>query len=252
MSFSILLVEDEIPAMHRLRDAVMQYNSSIQIAGACRSIAETVKWLQTHAAPDLILMDVQLQDGLSLEITKKISIPCPIIYITAHDTYVQEALEQSGIDYILKPLKQDRLATALNKYDMMRSVVVRSIHGQKSTTNKSDIRFIGRKGIDFVPVQLSDIAYFHSEFKLLHATLMNGQRLMLDQTLTELEPQISEHGFFRLNRQFLIHSRAVKRFSSIGKGKIAVVLEPVSKSDTIVSQEKANAFRQWISGNGSI
>src|SRR5690606_31823592 len=170
MSFTILLVEDEIPAMQRLQDAVLHYDSSIRMVGACRSIADTVKWLQTHAAPNLILMDVQLQDGLSLEITKQVTVTCPIIYITAHDAYVQEALERSGIDYILKPLKQDRLANALNKYVMMSNSVSRSNQSQVIAEKRSDdIRLIGRKGVDFVPIHVRDIAYFHSEFKILHA-----------------------------------------------------------------------------------
>lgn len=245
----ILLVEDEKPAMERMRKALHDFDASIEVIGSCGSVRDTVAWLESHAAPDLILMDVQLADGLSLEIARMVHIPCPVIFVTAYDDYVMQALERNGIDYILKPLRQERLATALRKFRMLRAQALGTLGSMREHTPAKPVRrLIGRKGNEFVPVDADEVEYAYSEHKLVFVVTRQKARLMLDASLHDLEAQLQPLGFFRLNRQYLAHPRAIRSFSSGGKGKIDVIFKADPSLAVTVSQERGQAFRQWLSG----
>src|ERR1041385_7976713 len=112
----ILIVEDEIPALQNLKMCIAGADNSIQIAGTTRSVAETIAWLQNNASPDLILMDIQLSDGLCFHIFNENTVKCPVIFITAYDKYMIDAFEYNCIDYLLKPVDALKLAHALRKY----------------------------------------------------------------------------------------------------------------------------------------
>ena len=108
-------------------------------------------------------------------------------------------------------------------------------------------RFVARKGADFVAVPAADAAYFLCDDKLTFVVSRDGGRFRLDAPLGEIEPQLPPHAFFRLNRQYLAGVHAIASFRPIGRGKLLVELVPSAKGEVIVSQERAAAFRAWLS-----
>src|SRR5438105_3344147 len=117
---NIVIIEDEKPAAGKLLKALPQCNSSIQVNAILNSIAESVAWFKQNIQPDLIFMDIELTDGLSFKILESCNIECPIIFTTAYDDYWQEAFEYNSIDYLLKPIKSDKLEAALKKYEKLK------------------------------------------------------------------------------------------------------------------------------------
>jgi two-component SAPR family response regulator len=79
------------------------------------SVRDGVKYLQNNPEPELIFSDIQLADGLSFEIYKQVAVSCPIIFTTAYDHYAIEAFQTNGIDYLLKPVEEERLLKAIEK-----------------------------------------------------------------------------------------------------------------------------------------
>ena len=108
----VLIIEDEIPAVKKLKKMLQESSYNVEIIKVLSSVAESLKWFRANELPELILMDIELSDGLSLDLIKKANISCPIIFITAFDEYWQEAFEHNSIDYLLKPLKKERLEAA--------------------------------------------------------------------------------------------------------------------------------------------
>jgi DNA-binding LytR/AlgR family response regulator len=108
-------------------------------------------------------------------------------------------------------------------------------------------RFVVRRGGEFVAVPASEAAYFHSDEKLTFLVTREGARFLLDTTLAELERSLDPRDFFRLNRQVLACAEAIASFRPIGKGKPLVELSPKSRTEVIVSQERAGPFRTWLS-----
>ena len=116
----VIIIEDEKPAAEKLLKAIRVTDSSIEVQAVLNSVRTAVEWLQQNAMPDLLFMDIELSDGLSFKIFDKINLTSPVIFCTAFDEYWQEAFEHNSIDYLLKPIKQEKLETALNKYDKLR------------------------------------------------------------------------------------------------------------------------------------
>ena len=116
----VIIIEDEKPAAEKLLKAIQKSNPHIEVAAILNSIKASVDWLEQNPMPDLLFMDIELGDGLSFKIFEQVKVPSPVIFCTAFDEYWQEAFEHNSIDYLLKPVKQDKLEAALNKYDKLK------------------------------------------------------------------------------------------------------------------------------------
>src|SRR5262245_52023817 len=115
-----IIIEDEKPAAEKLQKAIQKADTAIEVIAVLNSIKSSVEWLQQNAQAELLFMDIELGDGLSFNIFDKVNVTSPVIFCTAYDEYSQEAFEHNSIDYLLRPVKQDKLETALNKYDKLK------------------------------------------------------------------------------------------------------------------------------------
>src|SRR5262245_6596095 len=116
----IIIIEDEKPAAEKLLKAIRQTDPGIEVQAILNSVKSSVEWLQHNPMPDLLFMDIELGDGLSFKIFENVNINSPVIFCTAFDEYWQEAFEHNSIDYLLKPVKQDKLEAAFSKYDKLK------------------------------------------------------------------------------------------------------------------------------------
>src|ERR1700722_15090205 len=112
----VLIVEDEMPAFCNMAEELHVIDEKIDVVAGCSTVEETVRWLHENPQPDLILMDVQLSDGLSFSIFKNCKITCPVIFTTAYNKYLTEAFKYNSIDYLLKPISAWSLGHAIQKY----------------------------------------------------------------------------------------------------------------------------------------
>jgi two-component system LytT family response regulator len=145
-------------------------DNSIQIAGTTRSVAETIAWLDNNASPDLILMDIQLSDGLCFHIFREHAVQCPVIFTTAYDKYMIDAFEYNCIDYLLKPIDLNKLTHTLHKYKNLQHYFVNNystILEYLNANKKNKSRIIVKKGTEFLSIRLDDVAYFFTEHKLV-------------------------------------------------------------------------------------
>lgn len=247
---NVLIIEDEKPAADQLMRLLKQTSASVEVVRTIGSIRESVAWLAQNEMPDLILLDIELSDGRSLEIFKQCRITCPVIFTTAYDEYLIEAFGYNGIDYLLKPIRVDKLKSALQKYEKLRSHFTGRIDALLQTVAAEKPRYkerlLVKKGVDFVSIKTEETAYFYSEFKITFLVDRAGQKYMLDKPLGVLEQELDPKAFFRLNRKYLAHIQAITRFKSFEKGKIRIDLSPAVKEEVHISQEKAADFKMWM------
>jgi two-component system LytT family response regulator len=180
----------------------------------------------------------------------EVRLSCPVVFTTAYDDYVMKAMERNAIDYLLKPIEERRLAQALDKYLRLREHFggkLSALAGELSRQPSEPARVLARRGAGFVAVSLDRVAWFTTEHKQTMLVERGGKRLMVDETLGELETRLGTR-VFRLNRQYLACAESIVGFESAGKGRLLVTLEPRTEDDVIVSQEAAAAFRAWITG----
>jgi len=248
----LIIVEDEVIARQRLIGFLNDLIPNIEILGEFEGVVDTVNWLKHNDTPDIAFFDVQLSDATCFEIFEQVNVPFPVIFLTAYDNYVMESFEYNAIHYLLKPATKDKVKEALAKVQRFKSHFVHQgiqnlIENQMSRKEFST-RLIVRKGLDTVPIEVSQIAYFFSEHKITFAKTVDDQTYMIDETLADLENRLDPSLFFRANRQYLIQIKALRNFRSTNSSKIQLELKPSSKSEVVVSKESAPRFRKWVKG----
>jgi DNA-binding LytR/AlgR family response regulator len=243
----LLIIEDERPAVAKLRGALQASGVEVCVVGVCDSVRSSVEWLESQPHPDLILADIQLTDGTSLQIFEKVPSRCPVVFVTAYDAYVLDAFAANGIDYLLKPIRTEHLTAALGKYLTLQS----HFQGEPPPAEvpRPRHRLVVRRGLDEMSVPVEQAAWLTSEHKLSFLVDRQGNRFLVDATLAELEACLDPARFFRLNRRYIAHIDGIAKFRSAGRGRLAVRLVPDADEEVLVSQERAHAFRSWIAGS---
>ncbi len=244
----ILILEDEPTAANKLRDILHQNISDIEKIETVQSVNEAVDLLNSSECEfDIGFFDVQLADDLSFSVFDQIDINFPVVFTTAYDQFIQKALEEAAVDYLLKPISVERLKKTLRKLEKLEK------HFSNSTKITKPIggiknRFLVKKGLDFISVKLENIAYFFTEHKISFLVDNSGTKYIIDQSIADLESQLSSAGFFRLNRKFLAAIDSIEKFKS-EEGKILVSLSPPTSEKVYVSKENAPRFKAWITGD---
>jgi two-component system, LytTR family, response regulator len=247
----VIIIEDEKPATEKLLKAIQKADASIEVSAVLNSVKGSVEWLQQNPMPDLLFVDIELGDGLSFKIFEKININSPVIFCTAFDDYWQEAFEHNSIDYLLKPVKQEKLETALSKYDRLKQHFASSFRQllqwqQQPAGNGYKRRFLVKRGTDYISIKTEDIAYFYAAHKLVCMVDNRGQKFILDQSLADIEKQLEPVQFYRVNRKYLIQMNAIKKIKTYPKSKLQLDVEPAVSEDIIISQENVSAFKEWM------
>ena len=248
---NVLIVEDEKLAAKRLEQLLSECDKSIYVLAKIESVEETVKWLNNNPEPDLIFLDVQLEDDLSFVIFDQVHIKTPVIFTTAYDEYAIKAFKLNSIDYLLKPVNKEELRSALNKYQTW-------IHNYKPVDLKSLLdtiskspseyksRFIITAGSRIKTIGIEEIAYFYSEEGITFLVTKQQAEYPIDLSLEKLNEQINPDEFFRVNRQFIIHIHAIKNIHVYPKSRLRIELSPPPDREIFVSLDKVTTFKEWL------
>ncbi|MTI21316.1 response regulator transcription factor [Fulvivirga sp. RKSG066] len=246
---NILIIEDEQAAADKLQKMLYSTNKELKIIAVLQRVDEAIDFIKTNDAPHLAFVDVQLADDVSFKIFEKVSINFPVIFTTAYDDYILKALEHNSIDYLLKPITQERLDKALDKVSRLESHFIKNKLGELLNTNITSSnsgkkRFLVKKGTDIVPVAVEHVAYFFTEHKVVFLKDREGVTYIIDKSIADIATEV-DGSFFRVNRKYLVHIDCIEKFKS-DNGKIALTLAPTTNDSIYVSKENAPNFRQWI------
>jgi two-component SAPR family response regulator len=115
----IVIIEDEEFAARRLENMIRSADVDCEIVARLESVSESVEWFMNNPTPDLIFLDIHLEDNVSFAIFDKVSIACPVVFTTATDELSTRAFKLKNIDYLLKPIIQSELDIMLDKYKQL-------------------------------------------------------------------------------------------------------------------------------------
>jgi DNA-binding LytR/AlgR family response regulator len=247
----ILILEDEPLAAKRLESLVKLVEPAAEILAKLESVRSAVKWFNEHPQPDLILMDIQLADGLSFELFQQVEVKAPIIFTTAYDEYAIRAFKVNSVDYLLKPIEQDELEAAIDKFKSQQQAtsqdqigkVLETLLGQKTEWKT---RFLLKAGARFDVVDVENVAYLYAEDKVVFLVTNDRKKYFVDDTLDELEQKLNPKYFFRLNRKYFSQLSAIERIESHFNGRLKIKLRDRDDDDIYVSREKAEIFKKWL------
>ena len=251
----IVIIEDELLAAKHLQRLLTEVEEDGKVVALLDSVKSAVDWLSKNEIPDLLMMDIQLGDGLCFEIFSRMEIETPVIFTTAYDEYALKAFKVNSIDYLLKPIDKNDLKKALHKFkshskpknempsgEQIRSMIEMLTH-QRS---EYKTRFLVKVGDRLEPVSVHDVDYFFAEDKLNFLVTNYGKKLIIDHSLDELEKQLNPADFFRLNRQYIVSIHSIGNIYTHFNGKLKVQVKGLEKEEILVSRERAGEFKKWM------
>jgi DNA-binding LytR/AlgR family response regulator len=248
-----IIIEDEEFAARRLENLIKECDPTIEIVAKLQSVKESVAWLKTNTQPDLIFLDIQLEDDLSFSIFEQVKVQSKIIFTTAFDEYAIKAFKHNSIDYLLKPINREELCNAINKYknwDKAGNKVIDAEELRKLLNPQQTYRerFMVSVGDKLKSIQVADIAYFFSTAGITFVVMSNKSQYSVDFSLDTLKEMLNPQEFFRVNRQYLVRLNAIDKVVMYPKSRLKLLLNPVTDSDLFVSIEKVSEFKSWMDG----
>lgn len=258
----VLVIEDEIHNSRMLCDLIKKLRPNWIIEAVLESVSESIEWLNVNQAPELILMDIQLSDGICFSIFEKIEreIISRIIFTTAYDEYAIRAFKVNSIDYLLKPINEQELESAFKKFEKLRlenlpvdyslsedrtyymNVIKSILEGKKEYRS----RFLITGVSGYQKIETNDIAYIYSDNKLTFAVDFNKKEYTLDYNLEQMESELNPEKFYRLNRKIIANIDAILKVINDEGGKLKVITKPETDFEITVSRLKASDFKIWL------
>ncbi|MEW5676080.1 LytTR family DNA-binding domain-containing protein [Flavobacterium enshiense] len=248
---NIIIIEDEKPAARLLQRKVEKLGLNVNTM--LHSVEEALEWFQNNVHPDLIFLDIQLSDGLSFEIFEKIDIKSAVIFTTAYDEYALRAFKLNSIDYLLKPIDEDDLEVAVNKFkarnqpqnlsldfEMIKKMLVNPIDKNYKK------RFTVRIGQQLKLINVEEVECFFSENKGTYLHTLDNRNYLLDGTLEQLETELDPKDFYRVSRKFIVPMKAIKEIQLHSNSRLKVILPTFNDDEIIVARERVNDFKEWI------
>lgn len=252
---NILIIEDEPFAQQELIRLIHEIDDEINVLNCIDSVEESVAYLNEKEQPDLIFIDIQLSDGLSFEIFNKVDVKPPVIFTTAYDEYAVKAFKLNSIDYLLKPIDEQELQNAINKFKKWTAKNVndetflsknqlKEVLGLFKPSYKS--RLVVKLGDKIKHIEAANIAYFYSEDKVSFLITTKGERFIINHSLEHIENMMNPDDFYRLNRKYIVNINAIDSIDKHFNSRLIIGLKPEVEDEVLISRTKVTHFLNWL------
>ena len=249
---SIIIIEDEKPAARLLTRKVEKLGFTVN--QMLHSVEEAINWFANNQHPDLIFLDIQLSDGLSFEIFEQIDIKSAIIFTTAYDEYALRAFKLNSIDYLLKPIDEDELKTAISKFQnqfQKNTISILDFEAIKRmlvnpVEKEFKERFSVKVGNQIKVITIDEIECFYSENKGTYLHTLDNRDYLVDSSLEVVESELKPKDFFRINRKYIVPLKAIKEIQMHTNSRLKLILPTYKEDEVIVARERVNEFKDWI------
>ena len=249
---NIIIIEDEKPAARLLERKIEKLGYSI--ITLLHSVEESLLWFQNNSHPDLIFLDIQLSDGLSFEIFEQIDIKSAVIFTTAYDEYALRAFKLNSIDYLLKPIDEEELATAISKF--ANQFQVNSVSNLDFEAIKRMLvnpiskeyrkRFSVKIGQQIKVIDVAEIECLYSENKGTYLHTVDNRDYLIDSSLEVVEAELNPNDFFRISRKYIIPLQSVKEIQVYSNSRLKISLPTYKADEVIVARERVSDFKEWL------
>ncbi|MBL7873090.1 MAG: response regulator transcription factor [Cyclobacteriaceae bacterium] len=251
---NVVIIEDEALASERLITLLHNAGEPITIARTLESIEEAVTYFSSPHKTDLLFLDIELGDGKSFEIFKKVSVKVPIIFTTAYDQYALQAFKHFSIDYLLKPIEKDELNQAISKWKQISQYPLKigeqlgKLQEFLSKANqKSKERILVKSGNRLQYKSTDEVAYFYADGKEVYIyTLAENKKFLIDYTLEQLELQLDEKKYFRISRKVIVNVEAIAEIKGLISTRLEIKLTQPCIHELLISRDRSARFKIWL------
>ncbi len=246
----VLIIENEYRASKKLERLLDEIDSGIEVVDVLESVENAINWFHNNPYPELIFMDIQLDDGICFEIFENCEIKTPVIFTTAYDEYSLKAFKVNSVDYLLKPIDFEELKKAIEKFKMIHDKQLyynkfELIINQLQTTKKE--RFLVKIGEHYKSIPIGNINCFYIKDRCNFIKIDEGNNYAIDYSLEKIEQMIEPKMFFRVNRNFIINFNAIQDILAYSSSRLKITLKNANDIEEIlVSRERVADFKKWM------
>ncbi len=245
----VIIFEDESRAVNHLTRLIERVAPHMEITGTFETVRDSLAYLESNPEVDLIFSDVQLADGTSFEIFSKFTVSCPIIFTTAYDTYAIEAFNANGIDYLLKPIEEERLKTAIGKARKYASnLALDRLLDQRNDqeAGKFKSRFMVKVGEKIRTIMVDEVLLFYSFERSTYLHTRTHRNYIVDYSLEELEHMLDPGKFFKISRKYIVSIEACAQIYAWSNNRLKIDIEGLDDQNVVVARERVREFKAWL------
>lgn len=249
-----LIIEDERLSANRLKVLIQKIDPDIEVLATLDSVNSSRLWFKDNSPPDILFLDIQLNDGLGFDVLAELENEVPVIFTTAYDNYAIKAFKFNSIDYLLKPIDEADLQHSIEKLkgQLKQSEPAEARVGQdfgqlkKIITGDFKKRFLVKLGDQYRSVNVEDVAYFYYQDGMTYLLANDGKKYPVDYTMDQIEGLLHPLEFFRINRKLVVSLTCIKEIHSYFNSRLLLRLFPAIEDGVIVSRDRVADFKRWM------
>lgn len=252
------IIENEVPSLNHIKEMIENLRPDWQLAFTSDSVDNTLQKIKDHGVPDLLFLDIELNDGNCFRIFDLLKDPVPVIFTTAYNEFCLKAFKVHSLDYLLKPITTEDLLFAIRKYEKLNeprkldSAVLSDLKTSADASSHSGrILIPSRDGYKFIST--SDIRWIISDTKCVIVVDESGaQHITTFSSLNEIEELLPKKTFFRLSRAVITSIAAIEEVKKSFNYKLKVTLRASGTLYPVeVGAVKKKDFLNWFGSNKS-
>ena len=248
--YKAIIVDDERLARQRIVGFLSEFEDNIEIIGQADN-GKTAVALIDELQPELVFLDIQLPDMTGFEVLSNVSYRPKIIFTTAYQEYAVKAFEELSIDYLVKPITNERFAQAIKKLnelqvhdvDVSMEEIISMVNSHKS--GKKNTSLPVKKGNKIILVDYEDISYLQAEDKYVTINLIDGGSYITDKTIKELDLLIPSE-FVRIHRSYIVNKSCISEIERYFKGTLILTLNDKQKTRLKTSESYSSDVKKVL------
>jgi two-component system, LytTR family, response regulator len=253
ISYKTIIIDDEQPAIQRLLELFEHFPDTFTVIGQSMNGRKAIDLINT-LKPDLIFLDIQMPGMNGFEMLQHLDKVPMIVFCTAYDQYSLEAFETNSVDYLLKPVKLERLEQTIAKLKLFRQdfnpekIIALLKNISDNSFHKPMTSITIRTGNKLVFEKLEDITYFNASDKYVSLFNQNNQEKVTDLSLSQLEDKLPEY-FLRVHRSLILNTRFVKEIQPYFNSRYSILLNDKNQTNLISGRNYQDKIKKWIGLN---
>ena len=228
-NFSALIIDDEAAARRVLRSMLSIYSEFLKISGEAGNGIEAIQIIN-ELKPDLIFLDIQMPGHTGFEVLEKINHQPNVIFTTAYDQFAIKAFDAFSIDYLLKPIREERLHQSMEKLRQFGKIKASADMEQlknlvkEISVQKKPSAFPIKQGDKIMLIRFETISHFEADDKYVGLFTTEGKKYLTDQTLITLSQKLPS-SFLRVQKSFLINKDKIREIHKHFNGRFIIIMD---------------------------
>lgn len=219
-----VIIDDEKHMHNTLSTLLERVAPEVNVIGNAYSVAEGLKEIN-NLGPDLIFLDIRMEDGTGFELLSQLARPYPyIIFVSAHDEYALKAFKFSALDYLMKPVESTALQEAVNRAaQRYKSGLIKDQIDNLSQliqTRQTGKKIVLRDAENVRIINVDNILWLSAEGSYTSFHLLKGEPVVVSRHLKEYAEMLSSFNFYRLHRSYLVNCNQIVRYDKTGASLI--------------------------------